>query len=113
MDLMIDINEDLMNGFPDGKIILYDGRVVDCYPRADVIFEGLILSEDNGQQPSSKKSAKTDKERETDKERFIKNAFFFLAHKERILTDRRMFLCPVPITSGVSISGISGFENPT
>ena len=83
--------------FPEGKIILLDGRVVDCYPKTG-----------NEQPPY------TDKERkEEDKERFIKNAFFFLAHKERILTDSRMFLCPVPITNGMSISGTSGFENPT
>ena len=69
--------------FPDGKIILLDGRVADCHPRTT-----------NEQPPY------TDKERkEEDKVRFIKNAFFFLAHKERILTDSRMFLCPVPIES--------------
>ena len=83
--------------FPNGKIILLDGRVLDCYSRMM-----------NEQAPY------TDKERkEEDVERFIKNAFFFLAHKERILTDSRMFLCAVPITSGMSISGTSGFENPT
>ena len=89
------MNDKGINGFPDGKIILLDGRVVDCYPRAT-----------NEQPPY------TDKEREAEKERFINNAFFFFAHKERILTDSRMFLCPVPIQSGMSISGTSGFENP-
>ena len=74
---------------PDGKIILLDGRVVDCHPRMT-----------NEQPPY------TDKEREADKERFIKNAFFFLAHKERILTDSRMFLCPVSM-------GSIGFADPT
>lgn len=113
MEISVDKNENVMDGFPDGKIILLDGRVVDCYPRADVTLEGLTRQEDNGQQPLPSKPTKTDKERETDKERFIKNAFFFLAHKERILTDSRMFLCPVPIQSGMSISGTSGFENPT
>ena len=83
--------------FSDGKIILLDGRVVDCYPRTG-----------KEQLPYTDKVRK-----EEDKERFIKNAFFFLANRERILTDSRMFLCPVPITSGMSISGTSGFENPT
>ena len=54
--------------FPDGKIILLDGRVVDCHPRMT-----------NEQPPY------TDKEREADKERFIKNAFFFLAHRNVFL----------------------------
>lgn len=113
MEILEEKNENMMNGFPDGKIILLDGRVVDCYPRADVEPDSSILHEDNVQQPSPKKPTKSDKEREADKERFIKNAFFFLAHKERILTDSRMFLCPVPVQSGMSVSGISGFESPT
>ena len=97
MDNKIDSIKITEDSFPDGKIILLDGRVVDCYMRM------------TNEQPLY-----TDKERiEEDKERFIKNAFFFLAHKERILTDSRMFLCSVPITSGMSISGTSGFENPT
>ena len=102
--------------FPDGKIILLDGRMVDCYPRAvdeqDRTFDAKAVSEEDPQSPARKPQS-SDKEKEADKERFIKNAFFFLAHKERILTDSRMFLCPVPIQSGMSMSGISGFVSPT
>ena len=97
MDNKTDSTKITEDSFLEGKIILLDNSVVDCYPRT-----------------VKEQSPYTDKERmEEDKERFIKNAFFFLAHKERILTDSRMFLCPVPITSGMSISGTSGFENPT
>ena len=97
MDNNTDSTKITEDRFPDGKIILLDSRVVDCYPRT-----------------VNEQASNIDKERvEEDKERFIKNAFFFLAHKERILTDSRMFLCSVPITSGMSISGTSGFENPT
>ena len=109
----ISLDKNVRNEFPERKIILLDGRVVDCYPRLGVNFEGLTQPEDNLQQPLARISPQSDKEREADKERFIKNAFFFLAHKERILMDSRMFLCPVPIQSGMSISGTSGFENPT
>ena len=109
----ISLDKNVRNEFPERKIILLDGRVVDCYPRLGVNFKGLTQPEDNLQQPLARISPQSDKEREADKERFIKNAFFFLAHKERILTDGRMFLCPVPIQSGMSISGTSGFENPT
>ena len=91
--------------FPEGKIVLLDGRVVDCIPRAD------LATEESVRQKIDKSQA--DKEEEADKQRFIRNAFFFLAHKERILTDSRMFLCPVPIQSGMSTSGTSGFEEPT
>ena len=93
------------NCFPEGKIVLLDGRVVDCYPRADLATgESAELQIDK---------SKADKEKEADVERFTRNAFFFLAHKERILTDSRMFLCPVPIQGGIFVSGTSGFENPT
>ena len=109
----ISLDKNVRNEFPERKIILLDGRVVDCYPLVNVTLEGLTQSENSLQQPLAKISTQSDKEREADKERFIKNAFFLLAHKERILTDSRMFLCPVPITSGMSISGTSGFENPT
>jgi len=101
---IVEMNENVMKCFPEGKIVLLDGRVVDCYPRA-----GLAFGESVGQ-PIDSKPVKTDKEIEADMVRFIKNAFFFLANKERILTDSRMFLCPVPIQCGMSISG---FENPT
>ena len=104
---IVEMNENVMNCFPEGKIVLLDGRVVDCYPRADLAFG------ESAGQPFDSKPAKTDKEMEADMVRFIKNAFFFLAHKERILTDSRMFLCPVPIQSGMSISGTSGFKDPT
>ena len=103
----MEMNEKMTNWFPEGRIVLLDGRVVDCYPRAD------FATEERARQPFAEASAKADKEEEADKERFIRNAFFFLAHKERILTDSRMFLCPVPILSGMSISGTSGFEEPT
>ena len=82
--------------FPNGKIGLLDGRVVNCYP--------LAVAEIMTPSPFDK---------EAEKDLFIKNAFYFLAHKERILTDSRMFLCPVPIQSGMSISGTSGFQRPT
>ena len=35
---IVEMNENVMNCFPEGKIILLDGRVVDCYPRADLAF---------------------------------------------------------------------------
>ena len=97
MEKRMDSTKITEDRFPDGKIILLDGRVVNCCPRTG-----------NEQPPY------TDKEKiEEDKERFIKNAFFFLAHKERILTDSRMFLCPVPIMGILAISGTSEFNYPT
>ena len=113
MEIFTDMNENVMNRFPEGKIVLLDGRVVECYPRENLSTDNLTVTVEHAQRSTEKNPTKTEKDREADKERFIKNAFFFLAHKERILTDSRMFLCPIPIQSGMSISGTSGFENPT
>lgn len=107
------MSENIMNSFPEGKIVLLNGRVLDCHPRADLSPDNLMTTDEHAQRSIAKKTTQTYKETEADKKRFIKNAFFFLAHKERILADSRMFLCPVPIQSGMSISGTSGFENPT
>ena len=103
MSVIMECNKNLESAFPDGKIRLMDGRLVDCYPKGA-----------RGETEGRKALSSADKrEKELDKERFVKNAFYFLAHKERILTDSRMFLCPVPVISGMSVSGTSGFENPT
>ena len=60
MEKRMDTTKIMEDRFPDGKIILLDGRVVDCYPRTE-----------NEQPPY------TDKERkEEDKEKFIKNLSF-------------------------------------
>ena len=114
---MTEQNKVAEDNFPDGKLILPDGRVVDCYPLAtaeqDRTFDGSPTADGNAREQSVSTPQHSDKEIEADRERFVKNAFFFLAHKERILTDSRMFLCPVPIRSGISITGTLGFENPT
>ena len=34
-------------------------------------------------------------------------------HRERILSDSRMFLCPIPIQNGIAYTGTSGFRRPT
>ena len=108
--------------FPHNKIILWDGRMLDCYPLAaqspDKIDDDHLELDTTGQflsvgakkpQPVSPKS----KDTEEQKELFIKNAFYLLAHKERIMSDSRMFLCRIPIQSGLAYTGISGFRNPT
>jgi hypothetical protein len=50
---------------------------------------------------------------ERQKDLFLKNAFFFVENRERILADSRMFLAHVPMQSGLMYTGISGFIRPT
>ena len=92
-----------------------DGRLIDGYPVAtdetDSVNDDTLNLDKKGQCISVQKYSSTDKEKKL--ELFLKNAFRFLANKERILTDSRVFLCPIPVQSGMTISGTSGFMNPT
>ena len=51
--------------------------------------------------------------REEERNVFLPNAFFLLQHADRVLSDSRMFLAPIPVQSGIAYSGTSGFRNPT
>ena len=82
--------------FPKGKIVLLDGRLIDCYPLATEEVECVPGIESGIEK---KQGAAFDED--VEKDLFIRNAFYFLAHRERILTDSRMFLCPVSIHQAV------------
>lgn len=112
--------------FPEGKIILLDGRILDCYPvakekdtkvvddglRLDTTGEYLSLKEKSMSLNVYQQSANPNYE-EIQTDLFLRNAFYLFAHKERILSDSRMFLCPIHIQSGLAYTGRSGFNNPT
>ena len=63
--------------FPEGKIVTLDDRTLDCYPIANENVN--VIGHEADEQ----------------KEMFVNNAFCLLAHRERIMSDSRMFLCPV------------------
>lgn len=109
-------------GFPRNKIILCDGRMLDCYPLAaqapEKIEDDHVTIDLTGQYLSFggrklKPTPPPSQEKEEQKLLFVKNAFYLLAHKERILSDSRMFLCPVAVQNGLAYTGISGFRRPT
>lgn len=114
--------EDKSLQHPEGKIQLFDGRILDCYPLEqpqDEVDNQLAL-DTTGVYLSLRKSKKADtvKNRQDDEENalerlFLENAFVFLENRERIMSDSRMFLCPVPSHSGLAYTGTSGFRNPT
>ncbi|MBR5716919.1 MAG: hypothetical protein IKX59_10065 [Bacteroidales bacterium] len=110
---------------PAGQIQLLDGRVLDCYPsegpkcevdnelRLDTTGTYLVVGR-------TKTPIKVidDQEEEKEKEElerlFLDNAFVLLANRERILSDSRMFLCPLPFCrNGLAYTGTSGFQRPT
>lgn len=108
--------------FPQNKIVLMDGRELDCYPLSEEVPEKL---DDDPQELDktgqylvigSKKPAPIQQpsvEVVSQRQLFIDNAFYLLAHSGRILSDSRMFLCPVAIQNGIAYTGTSGFRRPT
>ena len=108
--------------FPPNKIVLIDGRELDCYPLSEEVPEKL---DDDPQEldktgryltVGSKKPVPIPQpsvDVVSQRQLFIDNAFYLLAHSGRILSDSRMFLCPVAIQNGIAYTGTSGFRRPT
>jgi hypothetical protein len=108
---------------PAGQIQLLDGRVLDCYPsegpKCEVENElrldttGTYLVVGRQKKPIGEIDKSDDEKKELEK-LFLDNAFVLLANKERILSDSRMFLCPLPFCrNGLAYTGTSGFHRPT
>jgi hypothetical protein len=115
--------EDKKFQHPEGKIQLLNGRVLDCYPLEqpqDEVDNQLSL-DTTGVYLSLKKPNKANMvkdDRDEDEKELMKlfhdNAFVFLENREKILSDSRIFLCPLPfIKNGLAYTGTSGFHNPT
>ena len=74
---------------PDGKILLKNGTVLECFPKLN-------------------RPAKAPW-----RELFFKEAFFLYEHREQILADSRMFLTPLPFENNLAYTGTSGLRNAT
>lgn len=106
--------------FPEGKIITLDGKLLDCYPveEEDVkVVDDSMKLDTTGRYLIIGRRASPDppppKELQEQHDLFVNNAFYLLAHRERILSDSRMFLCPVEVRNGLMYTGTSGFTRPT
>ena len=105
---------------PEGKIQLLNGTVLDCYPleQAGEQVDNKVKLDTTGTYFAIGKrrlapTPKTDEENTEGWTLFCNNAFRFLQYRNRIMSDSRMFLCPVPIQSGMAYTGTSGFQRPT
>ena len=106
---------------PQNSITLMNGAVLECFPKeshqGDFVPDKMKLDATGtylsiGNKPC-KPLPRTTEEMEQQKKLFTDNAFFLLAHRERIMRDSRMFLTPVMIQNGLAYTGVSGFHNPT
>lgn len=120
MNIQEKLDEENETTFPDGKIVTLDGKMLECYPVANrnvnVVDDEMKLDTTGryfaiGRRLSPMPTPP--KEEEEQKALFIDNAFYLLAHKDRILSDSRMFLCPIAVQSGLAYTGTSGFTRPT
>ena len=108
---------------PEGKIQLLNGTILDCYPLEQPqqeVNNQLALDTTGEYLSVGNKPHKTDEEKkkQADEEKelerlFTDNAFVFLENWERVFSDSRIFLCPLPVHSGLAYTGTGGFRNPT
>lgn len=116
------------NTEPTGNsITLMNGAVLECFPKESQPCDiepdkmqldatGKYLSIGNKKPYKGKEKAPiapTEEMEQQQKKLFTDNAFYLLAHSERIMRDSRMFLAPVAVHNGLAYTGTSGFRNPT
>ena len=113
--------QDEKETFPDGKIVLLNGTQLDCYPLTDEdiepAFQDKLELDTTGQYVTVRKSkpriTQVSDECMQKQHLFADNAFYLLAHMDRIMNDSRMFLAPVAARNGLAYTGTSGFKRPT
>lgn len=99
---------------------LLDGSKLDGYLSANPLtpVSNAFAFDTTGQYLSiGRKPARTPKNNEAERQRghklFYKNVPLFLANADKILSDSRLFLAPVPFQNGLAYTGTSGFHRPT
>lgn len=106
---------------PKNSITLMNGAVLECIPKeshqGDFVPDKMKLDTTGtylriGNKPC-KPLPRTTEDVEQQKKLFTDNAFYLLAHQERIMRDSRMFLAPVAVQNGLAYTGTSGFNAPT
>ena len=107
---------------PEGAIRLMDGTILTCCPKPEeemqqpeeVVADELPLERTERHFGMGRRRiAPKPEAKEVLRQLFIDNAFYLLAHRERILQDSRMFLTPIVAHNGLAYTGTSGFHRPT
>lgn len=85
---------------PENGIVLMDNTVLQCFPKE------ASPAEFNASKPNIEDST-------AQQQLFVDNAYYLLAHRDRIMRDSRMFLAPVAVLNGLAFLGPIGFKSPT
>ena len=102
---------------PEGKILLKNGNVLDCYVKEDRPMTikpdvvGLNMTGEFLWTDGSRKKKPLTMQEEPWTELFLKEAFFLYEHRNAIYADSRMFLTPLPFDNGLAYTGTSGLGN--
>ena len=122
---------------PEGAIRLTDGTILTCYPKPEreeqpsnesqpeevlqqpeeIVANELPLETTGrhfgmGRRVVGHKTPEEEADEEL-RQLFINNAFYLLAHRERILQDSRMFLTPIGVQNGSPYTKSLGLDAPT
>ena len=119
---------------PAGAIRLLDGTILTCYPKPEeeeqpsnesqpeevlqqseeVVADELPLETmERHFGMGRRRIAPKPEAKEVLRQSFIDNAFYLLAHRERILQDSRMFLTPIGVQNGSPYTKSLGLDAPT
>ena len=118
---------------PEGAIRLTDGTILTCYPKpereeqpsnesqpeeemqqTEVVADELPLeTTERHFGMGRRRIAPKPEAKEVLRQLFIDNAFYLLAHRERILQDSRMFLTPVSVQNKLAYTESPGMDAPT
>ena len=104
---------------PEGKILLMNGNILECHPKAKVSddIKQDVLELDTTGEFLSVKNMPVKTPGKTGEEpwmaQFYKEAFFLYDHRDRIMSDSRMFLTPIPFPNNLAYSGTSGLSDAT
>lgn len=85
--------------WPEGTILLLNGSSLTCYPKENLKPQGKYKFY-NEKEEAAKKVIY-----DAQIKLFTDNAAILLQHKERVFSDSRMFLCPIPVRNGLAYSG--------
>ena len=105
---------------PEGAIRLMDGTILTCYPKPEEEMSQEVVADElqldrTGEYFSigRRRIAPKPEAKEVLRQLFIDNAFYLLAHRERILQDSRMFLTPVSVQNKLAYTESPGMDAPT
>lgn len=125
MGIMIEMGHEAWVRHPEGKIVLMDGRELECYAvendeatTADGAMVEAMAPIEGAMGFKRLLSLFRSKNEELSYERlqedlFVDNAFYLWGHKDKILGDSRMFLCPVRMSNNLAYTGTIGLRDAT